>query len=114
MLTIESLNNFGVDTNDGIKRCANNELLYLKLVKTIPSNQGFNNLYENIKNNNLEEAFKASHGLKGVLANLSLNPLLKPIEEITELLRNKNNIDYSNYLSIIEEKRKELEKIINE
>ena len=112
MLTIETLNNFGADTKTGIERCANNEALYLRLIKTVPTNNGFNGLYEAIKNNNLEEAFSYAHGLKGILANLSLDPILNPIIEVTEHLRNKDNIDYSNYLNTIEEKRKELEDLI--
>ena len=112
MLTIETLNAFGADTISGIKRCANNEALYLRLIKTVPTNNGFNGLYEAIKNNNLEEAFSYAHGLKGILANLSLDSLYKPISEMTEHLRNKDNIDYKPYLSIIEEKRKELENLL--
>ena len=110
---IDKLNKFGADTITGIKRCANNENLYLRLVKTIPANPGFNGLYEAIKNNNLDEAFSYAHGLKGILANLSLDPILNPIIDVTEHLRKKDKIDYSNYLDIIEEKRKELEKIVS-
>ena len=112
MLTIEKLNEYGADTTSGVKRCANNVALYLRLVNTVPSNQGFNGLYEAIKNNNLDEAFSMAHGLKGILANLSLDPLLKPVIEITEHLRNRDNIDYSQYVSIIEEKRKLLEDLL--
>ncbi|MBQ9448412.1 MAG: hypothetical protein IJU60_00890 [Acholeplasmatales bacterium] len=112
MLSVEKLNEFGADTISGIKRCANNEELYLRLVKMVPSNKGFSDLYEAIKNNSLDEAFLAAHGLKGILANLSLDPILNPIKEITELLRNKENIDYSKYLLIIEEKRKLLEEML--
>ena len=112
MLTMEILNKYGANTKDGIKRCANNEALYLKLVNTIPSNPSFNLLYESINNNNLDEAFQYAHGLKGILSNLSLDPILKPIIEITEHLRNKEIINYKSYLSIIEEKRKELEELL--
>lgn len=112
MLNIEELNKYGANTIDGIKRCANNEALYIRLVSTIPSNPGFNNLYESIKNNDLNNAFSYAHGLKGILANLELSPLLNPIIEITEHLRNKDNIDYQPLIKIIEEKRKELEDIL--
>ena len=112
MLTIEALKKYGADTQTGVKRCANNEALYLKLVKTIPSNSGFNALSEAIKNNDLDNAFQAAHGLKGILANLSIDPLLKPIIDITEHLRNKENIDYSNYLNIIANKKKLLEELL--
>ena len=112
MLAIDNLKKFGADTDMGIKRCANNEALYLRLVTTVPSNQGFNSLYESIKNNNLDDAFTYAHGLKGILANLSLDPLSNVVVEITEHLRKKEQMDYSSYISIIENKRKELEDII--
>ena len=112
MLTIDRLNEFGADTKTGIKRCAGNEALYLRLVGMVPINTSFNNLYEAIKNNNLSEAFNNAHALKGILANLSLDPLLKPVVEITEHLRNKDEIDYSNLINVIEENRKKLEVLI--
>ncbi len=101
MITIEKLNNWGADTNTGIKRCANNTNLYLKLVNMVKTNSSFKMLEDAIKNNNLEDAFQAAHGLKGILSNLELTPLLDPIKEITELLRNKKEMDYSPYLNII-------------
>ena len=112
MLSIEKLNEFGADTKAGIKRCAGNEALYLRLVGMVPENSSFNNLYEAIKNNNLSEAFNNAHALKGILANLSLDSLLKPVIEITEHLRNKDEIDYSDLINVIEEKRKELEELL--
>ena len=112
MLSIEKLNEFGADTKAGIKRCAGNEALYLRLVGMVPANTSFYNLYEAIKNNNLDEAFNNAHALKGILANLSLGPLLKPVLEITEYLRNKEELDYSNLIKSIEENRKKLEKLI--
>lgn len=101
MITLEKLNNWGADTNTGIKRCANNTNLYLKLVNMVKTNSSFKMLEDAIKNNNLEDAFQAAHGLKGILSNLELTPLLDPIKEITELLRNKTKMDYSPYLNII-------------
>lgn len=112
MLTIEKLNEYGVNTKEGITRCANNEALYLKLVNTIPSNPSFNLLYSSINNNNLDLAFQYAHGLKGILSNLSLEPILSPVIEITEHLRNKDKIDYSSYLTKIEEMRKKLEDLL--
>lgn len=109
MLTVDALKQFGADTQSGINRCVNNEGLYLRLVKMVPNNESFKSLYETIKNNDLDNAFKAAHSLKGILANLAIDPILAPVNEITELLRNKQNIDYTIYLEKIENKRKELE-----
>lgn len=112
MLTIEKLKKYGANVEEGVLRCAKNEALYIRLVGMIPNNPGFNKLYEAIKLKDYENAFSASHGLKGILANLSLDPILKPIVDITEHLRNKEDIDYTKYVSLIEEKRKELEDLM--
>lgn len=112
MLTIEKLKKYGANVEEGVLRCAKNEALYIRLVGMVPNNPGFNKLYEAIKFEDYEEAFRASHGLKGILANLSLDPILKPIVDITEHLRNKEDIDYTKYVSLIEGKRKELEDLL--
>ena len=112
MLTIEKLKNYGANVEEGVLRCAKNEALYIRLVGMIPNNPGFNKLYEAIKLKDYENAFSASHGLKGILANLSLDSLLAPVTIITEHLRNKDMIDYSTIINNIEQKRKELEALL--
>ncbi len=112
MATIDNLKAIGIDTDMGIKRCANREALYLKLIQTLPSNPGFNLLYEAIKNKDLDKAFEASHGLKGIIANLSVTNLESTIIDLTEHLRAKEDIDYSSYLDKIEEERKKLEEAL--
>ena len=98
MLTIEKLKSFGANTEEGLQRCLNNEAFYLKLVNRFLEDGSFNLLKEAIENNNLEEAFKHSHALKGVLGNLSLTPLYDVIFEMTELLRKQTKYDYTDYI----------------
>ena len=111
MLTIEKLKEFGVDVESGLKRCVNNEALFLRLVAMVPGNDSFNKLYTSIENKSFDEAFTAAHSLKGILSNLSINNMLKPVQEITELLRSKTDCDYSMYLVEIEKMRKKLEEL---
>lgn len=99
MLTLEKLDNYGADTKDGITRCVNNEALYLKFVNKFLEDNTFIKLKQSIDNNYLDEAFECAHSLKGVLANLSLTPLYSIIYEITELLRKRTNMDYSNLIN---------------
>ena len=61
-----------------------------------------------LANDDLDKAFQAAHALKGVLANLSLTPLFDIDFEITELLRNRTKMDYSEYLEKYENKHSEL------
>lgn len=60
----------------------------------------------------LDAAFDAAHSLKGVLGNLALAPVYEPVYEITELLRERKDIDYSEYLKTISERRSELSALI--
>ena len=111
MITIEKLNSFGADTTDGLERCFGNESLYLKLVTTIPEDSTITLL---AAEKNLDGAFEAAHALKGVLGNLSLTPLYEIAVEITELLRNRTQMDYSELLAKFFAKKDELGKLCAE
>ncbi len=95
MLTVEGLREYGANVDEGIARCAGKEELYLKLVGRIPDDKSFTALPEAIANKDLDSAFEYAHGLKGVLANLSLAPMLTPVERIVESLRSRTDRDYS-------------------
>ena len=114
MITIEKLNSFGADTTDGLERCFGYESLYLKLVTTIPEDSTFERLNQKIAEKNLDGAFEAAHALKGVLGNLSLTPLYEIAVEITELLRNRTQMDYSELLAKFFAKKDELGKLCAE
>ena len=96
MLTVENLKKYGANTEEALQRCMNNEALYLKLVDRF------------LEQNDLEGAFHVAHSLKGVLGNLSLTPLFKIIYEMTELLRNRTEMDYQNYIDSYEKSYAEL------
>ncbi|MCR5421304.1 MAG: Hpt domain-containing protein [Lachnospiraceae bacterium] len=113
MITIEALKEFGTDTDTGLKRVMGKEELYLRLVKTIPQNEGFAKLEEALENNDLNSAFEAAHGLKGVLCNLELSPLSDRVVEITEHLRAKDDADYRSMMEEILKLKDRLEQICN-
>ena len=108
MLTIDALREYGANVDEGLGRCMGNEALYLKLVNTIPSEKNFETLKKSLDNNDLESAFDAAHALKGITGNLALTPLYDPIVEITELLRARKEMDYSEKLGVILESRDKL------
>ena len=99
MITIEALNNYGANTREGLTRCMNNEEFYIMLVKKALADRRLDQLENQIADNDLEAAFETAHALKGMYANLSLDPLTKPVSEITEMLRNKTDADYSQLLT---------------
>lgn len=103
MITLESLKAYGADTDDALARCMNNEDFYLMLVNKSLDDGNYEKLKEKLAEKNYEEAFSVAHALKGVVANLSLTPLVEPISEITEGLRAGENRDYSKPLAIMDE-----------
>ena len=108
MLTIDKLRTFGANVEEGLQRCVNNETLYLKLVDKAIQDPSFDKLREIYETGDLEKGFATAHALKGVTANLALTPLFSPINEITELLRNRTETDYRPYVESIIAKRDEL------
>ena len=94
MLTIETLQAFGADTQEGLARCCNSEALYLRLVRMLPADDNFDALHEAVQAGDLDSAFSAAHALKGILGNLSLTPMFALSSKITELLRVHEDADY--------------------
>ena len=111
MLTVDALKEFGADTEEGMGRCFGKEDFYLKLVKTVPGEKTFDRLADALAANDLDTAFECAHALKGVLGNLSLTPLYRPVSEMTELLRAREQADYAPMLAEILEKKEVLEKL---
>ena len=105
MITVEKLREYGADVSDGLGRCMNNEGFYLTLVSLLPKEKGFDELQQAIEENDLSRAFEAAHSLKGVLGNLSITPLYRPLSEITELLRARREANYPQLLKEINEEK---------
>ena len=55
----------------------------------------YDKLRDALDQKDLTAAFECAHALKGILANLSLDPLLAPVSEMTEALRAKTDRDYT-------------------
>ena len=100
-MTLDDLIAYGANVDEGMERCMNNEDFYLRLVGSVKDEQGFEALTTALGAGDLDAAFEAAHALKGVLANLALTPMLTPIQEITEHLRARTEMDYSNLLGQI-------------
>ena len=49
MITVDCLKEYGADVDEGLKRCVGNEMLYLRLVATIPSEITFQQLQESLQ-----------------------------------------------------------------
>ncbi len=110
MLTIQALRDWGADVDDGIKRCVGQEAFYLRMVGKIKNDaQRMPALKDAIARKDYKEGFIHAHTLKGALANLALTPALKPIGEISDLLKNQVETDYG---PLLEEAEKQMDSLM--
>lgn len=114
MLTIDKLLRFGTKVDEGLARCLNNEAFYFRMIGMAVEDAAFEKLEQALHEGDLDAAFTAAHALKGVLGNLSLEPLYRPAAELTELLRNKSPGDYDALLKTILDGRDALRTMIRE
>ena len=98
MITVTKLKELGCDTDKGLERCLGDEDFYLEFIPDALKKERYEQLETLINNKDLDAAFEAAHGLKGILANLALDPLLESVVTITELLRSRTDTDYSELL----------------
>lgn len=108
MITIEKLKAFGADTEDGLQRCMDDTDFYLMLVQSAVTDEQIIALEQQTAQKELDKAFETAHALKGIYANLSLTPLYDIVSGITESLRKKEDIDYSQKVSALKAKMAEL------
>jgi len=102
MLSIENLKALGANTDEGLARCLGKEDFYLRMVGLALADTGYEKLREAVQNGDLDEGFERAHALKGVLGNVSLTTLAEPVIEITEELRARRDIDYTDLLDRID------------
>lgn len=81
----------GVEVGSTINRFMGNEAMYLKFLGKFLEDKNCINIGKNLEEENYEEAYKCAHTLKGVAANLGLEPLQKTVAVLVEELRGKKN-----------------------
>lgn len=86
-----ALKEAGADVETTVRRFMGNEAMYEKFLKKLLDNPNFDNLNVNMEAKNYEEAYKDAHTLKGVAANLGLDPVQKTTSDLVEELRGKKN-----------------------
>lgn len=99
MLTIQALQDLGVNTKEGLTRCVNNESFYFRMIKKAMDDNSYEQLRDAIAANQLDEAFEIAHKLKGATGNLSLTPLYDPICTISDGLKAHEEKDYTPYVT---------------
>lgn len=81
----------GADVENTVRRFMGNEAMYEKFLKKFADNSNYSGLAESLEAGDYEEAFKCAHTLKGVSANLGLDPIYKASSDLTEEFRGKSN-----------------------
>lgn len=79
----------GADVRTTIGRFMGNEAMYQKFLGKFLDDQNYQNLGKYLSEGNFEEAYKCAHTLKGVAANLGLDPIQKTSSDLVEELRGK-------------------------
>ena len=110
-MTIDSLRDFGANTDEGLERCMGMEDFYLEMIELGMADERFELLGRNLQEKDLDEAFENVHALKGVIGNLALGPLFDTICEITEHLRNREEIDYMPLYDKLIEQRERIKEL---
>ncbi len=107
-MTVKDLEDFGADVQEGLARCLNKEDFYLKLVNMWRADKKIEGLGPALQSKDYDAAFEIIHALKGTLGNLALTPILKPVLEMTELLRSRTDTDYTPLYNEIMAQREKL------
>ncbi|MBP1561922.1 MAG: Hpt domain-containing protein [Oscillospiraceae bacterium] len=81
------LKNAGIDTDSAVERFVGNEALYAKMLKKFLDDQTFAALVKAVSEGSGEAALAASHTLKGVCGNLSIERLFELFSEQVVLMR---------------------------
>jgi lipopolysaccharide biosynthesis regulator YciM len=113
MLTVDNLREYGANVDEGISRCLDDEDFYLELVKSVVPDTRIDELETYIAEKNFDKAFEVAHALKGMYGNISITPVYEPICEITELLRDRKDADYSALIAKAREQKKKLVELHN-
>ena len=91
MISIDRLKAYGANVDEGLARCMNNEDFYLRVVNMALADANFDKLKAAVEKGDTPAAFEAAHALKGLVGNVALTPILKPVCALSDTL--KGNTD---------------------
>ena len=77
----------GINVSEGLHRFGGNQEIYEKFLMKFPENESYKQMLDAIEKQDVEAAFQASHALKGVAGNLSLEKLYQAILPLVEEFR---------------------------
>lgn len=98
----------GAEIEEVLKRFLGNEALYMKFVVKFLEDENYSGTIRGIEERDYEAAFKSAHSLKGVTANLGLEPVRAAAARITDLLREKQPQEVE--VELLDQYKEQLEK----
>lgn len=110
---VEFLESKGFDVNGALKRFLNNEALYKKCMKKFLDDNSYEDFRQAYDAGNCNDAFRAAHTMKGIVANLGINSLYHVLVPMVEKLR-VQDMNISEDAKVLESIYKEAYKIIDE
>lgn len=87
MTLLEELRTLDVDVDGGLKRIANNEKLYIKLLGSFTKSIDTYKVDADFDGNDYNDIIEKAHAIKGVSGNLSITPVYEAYTKIVDLLR---------------------------
>lgn len=84
---LKKLKGQGYDVDQALHRMLNDEVFYLKLLKTFSKDNNITVFKKAMSENNYAAAFEAAHKLKGSAATLGLTPIMPSLSKVLEDLR---------------------------
>lgn len=84
----EELSAHGCDMKVTLERFLGDEDFYEKCLREMLNDSSFEELGKALEENNVKAAFESAHTLKGLAANMGLDPMLDIVVELVEPLRN--------------------------
>lgn len=79
------------------------ERIVQKFVLRFPDDPSYEMLFDSLKKENYEEAFRAAHTIKGVCQNLGFTTLGESSSRLTEALRAGRKEEYQELAAVVEE-----------
>lgn len=83
----KSLKAAEIDVEGAIERFVFNEGLYQKFLLKFLQDKNYMDLMQAVENKDAEAAYRCAHALKGVSANLGLQGIANPLQELVQIVR---------------------------
>ena len=111
----EKLEAYGVDVPTTMERLANSEPLYLKCLDIFVADTNVEKLGAAVEQGDLRAGFEAAHALKGVAANLGLQPFVDKISAMVEPFRSSDaSVDYKPLYEAVLQEMEQVKKLRTE